>query len=224
MSQTKESMSDYRVKFVDIRVNPPGGRRRRGAERIRVCEHKGCDEAGDCKAPKPFSARKPPVPGQRTIPEENYWFCRRHAAEYNSTYDFFDGMTEAEISAFQSSAHYGHKQTWRFGGGPVGAAARAASAAHDPRRWKGRSWLYDGPGTRGQAPGASTERHLTRMQMKALEEMSLPATASPEEVRAQYGTLIKRYHPDSNGGDRSMEHRLNVVIKAFKALKSTGLA
>ncbi len=222
MSQTEESMADYRVKFVDIRVNPPGGRRRRGAAPVRVCEAKGCDATGNCKAPKPFAARTAPVPGQKTPPEENYWFCQRHAAEYNSTYDFFDGMTEAEISAFQSSAHYGHKQTWKMGGGPVGGAK--AGASHDPRRWKGRSWLYDGPTGKREDTEARVERGLTRMQLKALEEMSLPANSTPEQVRAQYGTLVKRYHPDSNGGDRSMEHRLNVVIKAFKALKSTGLA
>jgi hypothetical protein len=218
-------MGDYRVKFVDIRVHPPGGRRRPGAQRVRTCEHKGCDADGDCKAPKPFAARSIPVPGQPAPADEHYWFCRRHAAEYNASYDFFDGMSEAEIAAFQASAHYGHKRTWRFGGGPVGGAK--AGAAFNPNRWRGRNWIFEGYGARGSGGGEGGEepaRNLSRMQLRALEEMHLPTTATPEQVRQQYGLLIKRYHPDSNGGDRSMEHRLTVVIKAFKALKSTGLA
>ena len=54
--------------------------------------------------------------------------------------------------------------------------------------------------------------------------MGLPYNAQPAQVRERYGQLVKQYHPDSNGGDRSMEHRLHVVIRAFKALKSSGLA
>jgi curved DNA-binding protein CbpA len=54
--------------------------------------------------------------------------------------------------------------------------------------------------------------------------MGLPHSADGAAIRERYGVLVKQYHPDSNGGDRSMEHRLHVVIRAFKALKSSGLA
>jgi hypothetical protein len=206
---------------VDIRVNPPGGRRKardRGAD-VRRCEHKGCDDIGDCKAPKPFSQRSQPVPGQRVAASDDYWFCQRHAAEYNQTYDFFDGMTEAEITAFQASATYGHKQTWRMGGGPIGAAGRAARL--NPNRWRGRHWFDNGEGEAERTP---QQRDRTRLQTRALDELELPHHATPEQVREKYGILIKRFHPDSNGGDRSMEGKLNLVIRAYKALKSSGLA
>ncbi|MBU6320436.1 MAG: J domain-containing protein [Alphaproteobacteria bacterium] len=222
MSFAEEYMSGYRVKFVDIRVNPPGGRRRRGSPGdVRRCEHKGCDAIGDCKAPKPFAARTAPIPGQRTPPEDHHWFCQRHAAEYNSTYDFFDGMTEAEITAFQASANYGHKQTWKFGSGPVGGAK--AGAAYNSRTWRGRHW-FDNSRAEGAEPAERTAKSRTRLQLRALEEMQLPPDATKEAVRERYGLLVKRYHPDSNGGDRSMEARLTVVIRAFKALKASGLA
>lgn len=219
MSTAEDHRDGYRVKFVDVRVKPPGGRRGRGTQ-ARVCEHKGCDDPGLCKAPKPFAARETPVPGQKTPPEDHYWFCKRHAAEYNKAYDFFDGMTEAEIAAFQSSAHYGHQKTWRLGAGPV--SGKAASSARSGR-YRGRSWILDEAqaASRAQDDGG---RRLTRLQIRALEELGLGKDAKPEDVRTRYGLLVKRYHPDSNGGDRSMEQRLDVVIKAFKALKSTGLA
>ncbi|HEV7691210.1 MAG TPA: J domain-containing protein [Hyphomonadaceae bacterium] len=223
MSFAEDYSRDYRVKFVDIRVNPPGGRRRRPGETVRVCEQKGCDDRGICKAPKPFAARSIPVPGQRVNEADDcYWFCQRHAAEYNQTYDFFDGMTEAEITAFQASAGFGHKPTWRFGGGGVGSAGRAAQM-NNPRGWRGaKDWLYNGHVGGGQA--TSPVRDRTRLQIRALEEMGLPHGADPAAIRERYGSLVKQYHPDSNGGDRSMEHRLQIVIRAFKALKSSGLA
>jgi hypothetical protein len=223
MSFAEDYSREYRVKFVDIRVNPPGGRRRRPGETVRVCEQKNCDDKGICKAPKPFAARSIPVPGQRVKEEDDcYWFCQRHAAEYNQTYDFFDGMTEAEITAFQASAGFGHKPTWRFGGGGVGSAGRAAQM-NNPRGWRGaKNWIYNGHVGGGQA--TSPVRDRTRLQIRALEEMGLPHGADAPTIRERYGSLVKQYHPDSNGGDRSMEHRLQIVIRAFKALKSSGLA
>jgi hypothetical protein len=188
---------------------------------VQRCEHKGCDELGLCKAPKPFSSRVVQVPGQKAAPEDHYWFCQRHAAEYNESFDFFEGMTEDEITAFQASAGHGHKPTWRFGGGPVGAEGRAARM-NNPRGWKGaKDWLYNGHTGKGEAAVA---RGRTRLQIRALDEMGLPHSAEPAQVRERYGALVKQYHPDSNGGDRSMEHRLHVVIRAFKALKASGLA
>ena len=67
-------------------------------------------------------------------------------------------------------------------------------------------------------------RERTRLQTRALDELNLPHNAQPHAIRERYGSLVKQFHPDSNGGDRSMEHRLAIVIRAFKALKSTGLA
>jgi hypothetical protein len=218
MSFTEDYSRDYRVKFVDIRVNPPGGRRK-ASDEARRCDHKGCDDRGVCKAPKPFAARTIQVPGQRVATEDSHYFCQRHAAEYNRSYDFFEGMTESEITAFQASAGFGHKPTWRFAGGQ----AAKAGATLNPRNWRGaRDWLYHGPGSGSSTP--SPQRERTRLQIRALDEMGLPHNAPAATIRERYGALVKQYHPDSNGGDRSMEHRLAIVIRAFKALKASGLA
>lgn len=103
----------------------------------------------------------------------------------------------------------------------MGAEGRAARM-NNPRGWKGaKDWLYNGHTGKGEAAVA---RGRTRLQIRALDEMGLPHSAEPAQVRERYGALVKQYHPDSNGGDRSMEHRLHVVIRAFKALKASGLA
>jgi hypothetical protein len=220
MSAAEDYMRAYRIKFVDVRVNPPGGRRK-GAARVQRCERIGCEELGLCKAPKPFAARVVQVPGQKVIEEDNHWFCQRHAAEYNEQFDFFDGMTEDEITAFRASAGHGHKPTWKMGGGPIGAEGRAQRTGN-PKSWRGaKDWLYNGH----VGKNADAEpRGRTRLQTRALDEMGLPHNAEPAQVRERYGALVKQYHPDSNGGDRSMEPRLHIVIRAFKALKSAGLA
>ncbi len=197
----------YRVKFRDIRVRPPGGSRRASkTTQTRVCEHPNCDAVGDCRAPKRDGGG-------------DHWFCQRHAAEYNRNWNFFDNMTEAEATAFRESERHGHKQTWRFGSGPVGG--RKAADMHDPRTWRGRSFFEDGSGPAAKRETRRSER--TRLQIRALDELDLPETASPADIRARYADYVRRFHPDSNGGDRSSEHKLARVLRAWKTLKAAGL-
>ena len=40
--------------------------------------------------------------------------------------------------------------------------------------------------------------------------MQLTASASVEAIKARYKELVKRHHPDANGGDRSSEEMLNL--------------
>ncbi len=134
-------------------------------------------------------------------------------------------MTEDEITAFQASAGHGHKPTWRFGGGPVGAAGRAArmnnpQAAGAARRTGSTTAMS------GRAATKPRRRRATARACRSARSTRWACRTTPTAcaVRERYGVLVKQYHPDSNGGDRSMEHRLHVVIRAFKALKSSGLA
>ena len=36
--------------------------------------------------------------------------------------------------------------------------------------------------------------------------------------------LVKRCHPDANGGDRTAEHKLQRVIRAYQALRKANMA
>ncbi len=38
----------------------------------------------------------------------------------------------------------------------------------------------------------------------------------------RFKELVKRHHPDANGGDRSSEDRLVAVIQSYNYLKSVG--
>lgn len=57
------------------------------AQTVRLCDRYGCTEAGQHPAPK-----APNSP-------ERWYFCERHAAEYNSNWDYFQGLTPEEAAA-----------------------------------------------------------------------------------------------------------------------------
>ena len=58
----------------------------------------------------------------------------------------------------------------------------------------------------------------------ALADLDLDASAEAPAIRARYIELVKRCHPDANGGDRSAEHKLQRVIRAYQALRKANMA
>jgi DnaJ-class molecular chaperone len=43
------------------------------------------------------------------------------------------------------------------------------------------------------------------------------------EIKARFKELVKRHHPDANGGDRGAEDKLREIIQAYNYLKQAGL-
>ena len=63
----------------------------------------------------------------------------------------------------------------------------------------------------------------TYIQALALDVLNLEAGASLHQIKARYKELVKRFHPDANGGDRGAEERLKRVIQAYAVLRASGL-
>jgi hypothetical protein len=199
----------YRPKFVDIRVKKAG---RAGAAKVepepadRPCDHIGCKSPGLHRAPK-----------SRERANEFWQFCAQHAAEYNKRWNYFEGMSEAEKADFHKKEETGHRPTWTFRGGRgdrLAAAGRKGGVAADPF------------GVLGGDPNAApvkSRRRLTKLQSLALEAMQLEENATGPQIRAKYAELVKRWHPDSNGGDRGAEQELQKALKAYQTLKAGGL-
>lgn len=205
----------YRPKFVDIRVKRPSTAKGKGKPTEEVaadqpCDHVGCPKKGAHKAPKTSGG-----PGK-------YWyFCQEHASEYNRRYDYFKDMSAADIAAHARGEEIGHRPVWKFrpGRGDRVSATRMFSSAAPP---PGDAYGLFGPtATRQRAP---QKRKASRIETLALDVMSLEENADANAVRTRYAELVKRYHPDSNGGDRSAETQLQKVIRAFKTLKAAGRA
>ena len=60
---------------------------------------------------------------------------------------------------------------------------------------------------------------FTPKERAALEVMGLGPQAGRPELRRRYSELVRRYHPDRNGGDRGYERRLQMVVEAYQLLR-----
>ncbi len=65
-------------------------------------------------------------------------------------------------------------------------------------------------------------RRVGALERRSLDALGLDETATGPEIKQRYKELVKRHHPDANGGDRSTEDRLRSIIEAYNTLKASG--
>ena len=208
--------SDYKPRLgFDIRVKPPKRGRAKtpswAKAETRKCEIEGCNEKAV------ISAAKSP-----RDPQDRIWLCSVHAAEHNKSWNYFDGMSSAEAEKARLASQHGDRPTWTMG---KNERARAASNAKGPGDLDDTYGLFKDTPRPATAPQGHYRdgRKLPRLQVKAFETLDLKVTASSSEIKKRYAELVRRYHPDANGGDRSAETQLQDVVKAHHILKKAGL-
>jgi hypothetical protein len=199
--------------FDGIRVKPDRDRRLRAT--CPGCEWPGCSEAATHRAPK-----------GRTRENEYWRFCLGHVREYNHSYNFFAGMSDDDVAKYQKDALIGHRPTWKMGmnGGKPGTRSHSARfkpgfAADDPM---GLFREFGGKAEQAQGEPRRRDRVVHNAERKALEALGLEPEVTAQEIKARFKMLVKRHHPDANGGDRSTEDRLREIIQAYNYLKSIG--
>ncbi len=201
--------------FDSIRVKPDKDRRPRVD--LPACEWPSCNAAATHRAPK-----------GRQRENEHWRFCLGHVRQYNHSYNFFAGMSDDAILKYQKDAVTGHRPTWKMGmngGKPTG---RSHSARLHPDMTDDPFGVFRdiGVGAGHDADGEHLRRRETRIirnaERKALEVLGLEADANTHDIKVRFKVLVKRHHPDANGGDRSTEDRLRAIIEAYNYLKSVG--
>lgn len=163
-------------------------------ESHRPCQHSDCAEAGVHKAPK-----------SRDNLTDYYWFCLEHVRAYNQAWDYFVGMSEEQIEAQRRIDTVWERPSW-----PLGADLHKAEA-------RAREELEREFGASSTAGRGRDQRHSKDEQALAVLDLKRPITFP--EIKARYIKLVKRLHPDANGGDREAEEQLKSVNEAFSTLK-----
>jgi len=174
----------------------------------RGCEAPGCGEPGEFRAP---GSRGPGLDG----PGDWRWFCLDHVRAFNAEYDWFEGMSAEEILEAQSPVAGWRSDTRAF---------RADGGAGAVPRWADFDDPLDAIGARAadirrRAAGQQAFARFTPREREALGAMGLDPQTDRTQLRKRYSLLVRRYHPDRNGGDRSHEARLQSVVEAYQLLR-----
>ena len=198
----------------DISVSADKKKRTRGKRGMsgafetskRVCEHPGCQESGQYRAPR--------SPDHL---DEYLWFCKDHVREYNLKWNFFNGTTEEEMNAQIDKDRVWERETKPCGRTTEEQRAWARLGVDDPHQVLGDNATRN-PGKTD--PGAATRR-LPPKERKALEILDARDHWTKAEIRKQYKSLVKDLHPDMNGGNRADEDRLQEVVWAWDQIKDS---
>jgi DnaJ-domain-containing protein 1 len=218
----------YKPRFTDIRVKPPrSDDEKEAAEDVlrlkpgeKPCEWPECSRPATARAPK-----------SRERLNDFYEFCQPHAGQYNKSWNFYAGMSEGQVRAAQENeAMTGGRPTWQMKAGPqtreaAAAAAKAGTSANAAEgSWRDSFGLF-GRRVQPDAPVADSPEHrIGKLERAALAHLDLEPGVDKAAIKARYHELLKRFHPDTNGGDRGAETKLQNVIKAWKTLKKAGHA
>ena len=165
------------------------------------CAVPGCTAPGEYKAPL--------QPASFDGPGTWRFFCLDHVREYSARYNYFDGMSPDEIARAQSPLGGWERPSRKF----------AANGADPPPRWSDFADPLDAIATRFRMNRARAPSRFSRAEQRALSVLGLGEDADRHSVRQRYSLLVRRYHPDKNGGDRSHEGRLGEVIEAYQLLR-----
>jgi hypothetical protein len=167
-----------------------------------TCDVPGCNASGEYRAPK----------SRKTL-REYWWFCLEHVRAYNATWDFYKGMTPAQIEAELRADNAWQRPTW-----PLGHLGTRLDniVAGDPLHVL----------RAGLEADARAEGHRRRAAQAApadirgpLATLGLDWPLTLSELKTRYKQLAKQHHPDANDGSRDAEERLKAINLAYAALR-----
>lgn len=178
--------------------------------RDRPCDWPGCERSGEFRAPGPRGA-------SFDGPGVYRWFCLDHVRAFNAGYDYFAGMSPEEIFHAQSPLHGWERRTRAFSPtAGIDAAPKWADFADPLEAIAARARAR----TQAHRPAERADgRAVSQDERRALDVLGLSLDADRRALRQRYSDLVRRYHPDRNGGDRSFEARLQAVVEAYQVLK-----
>ncbi|QJU60407.1 J domain-containing protein [Sphingomonas sp. AP4-R1] len=172
-----------------------------------MCSEPGCTEPGEFRAPVEHGHRS-----GFDGPGDWRFLCLEHVRAFNQRYNFFSGMSAEEIAAQQRPYAGWERETRAF----------SSAGADQPPRWADFHDPLDAIQARFRATRPAERqdgRPLSGDDRKALKVLGLEVDADRRALRERYSELVRRYHPDRNGGDRSHEGALQKVIEAYQALR-----
>lgn len=171
----------------------------------RACDYPGCSEPGLYRAPK-----------SRERLREYWHFCLEHVREYNKAWNYYAGLNDDEIEELVRQ-----DTVWGRGTRPMSNSARREEELR-ARVWRDFATGADG----GRAEDSWEDRRKQAQRKQSSEEDRALATLELEgpvdfaAIKAKYRELVKRHHPDANGGSQTAEETLKSINHAYGVLKA----
>jgi hypothetical protein len=163
-----------------------------------ICEWENCKESGKFKAPL-----------ERDNSKDYRWLCEEHIKSFNKNWNYFDGMSQKEIEKFLKSDLTWHRPTQQFGSSDNFFSILWNNALSDKfNLFKERKNL-----------NGLNNKYLNEKDKDAFKIMGLEFSADWLSIQKKFKTLVKKFHPDRNSGNKQFENKLKKITLAYSHLK-----
>lgn len=162
----------------------------------RACDWPGCAENGAFRAPR-----------SRGELRKYWWYCMEHIRQYNRAWNYYSGMTDEEVEADVRKDTVWHRPSWPFGSPPKACSFNS-------------NQFRDGFGLFGAGEAHVPNRPETP-EARALVILDLSPPVTVAILKARYKELVKRHHPDANGGDKAAEEKFKEINEAYQTVLNT---
>ena len=163
-----------------------------------ICEWENCKESGKFKAP------------QEKDNSKNYkWLCKEHIKLFNKNWNYFEGMSQDEIEDFLKSDLTWHRPTQKFASSDNFFNILWNNALSDKFNFFKQEKMTNG----------FTVRKLSEKDKDAFRIMELELNADWSIIQKKFKTLVKKFHPDRNAGNKRFEDKLKKITLAYSHLK-----
>lgn len=163
---------------------------------IRQCDWPGCTGEGEHRAPRSRNALR-----------EYFWFCLDHVRAYNKSWNYYVGMDEDEIEADMRRDTVWQRETWKLGTGPAFAAATGRF-----------EFGFDVDDPSAQDAERPVTPQVDNLTARALTTFGLDLPTDEQAIKSRYKELVKRHHPDTNGGTKAAEEEFKKIQEAYRTL------
>ena len=162
-----------------------------------ICEWKNCKESGKFKAPL-----------EKDNSRSYKWLCEEHIKSFNKNWNYFEGMSQKEIENFVKSDLTWHRPTQKFGSSDNFFNILWNNALSDKFKIFRENGEVYGKG-----------KKLCEKDKDAFIIMELEFNADWPTVQKKFKTLVKKFHPDRNSGNKEFEDKLKKITLAYSHLK-----
>ena len=163
-----------------------------------ICEWENCRLTGKFKAPLEKDNSK------------NYkWLCEEDIKLFNKSWDYFDGMNQDEIENFLRSDMTWHRPTQKFGSSDNFFNILWNNALNDKFNFFKKEKIINN----------LNGRILNEKDKDAFKIMGLELNSNWPIIQKKFKTLVKKFHPDRNPGNKDFEDKLKKITLAYSHLK-----
>ena len=163
-----------------------------------ICEWENCKEFGKFKAPL-----------EKDNSKNFKWLCEDHIKLFNENWNYFEGMSQIEVEKFLKSDITWHRPTQEFGASDNFFNILWNNALSDKfnffKQEKSTNNLFD--------------KKLSEKDKDAFKIMDLEFTSDWKIIQKKFKTLVKKFNPDTNNGNKQFEDKLKKITMAYSNLK-----